>query len=169
MLMLGLATIRAAQRGDSVALAELHAEAWRYAYRGIIPGVALERMISRRGPAWWAAQCGPRYGTLVAAFNRRVVGYATFGRSRMDVSPATGEIYELYVNPECHGAGFGRALFEESRRRLRERNMTGLVVWALAENDLASGFYEAMGGKARFRTVDRLGGARLEKTGFHWG
>ena len=79
-----------------------------------------------------------------------------------------GEISELYVKPECHGAGFGRSLFVEVRRRLRARKLKGLLVWALADNDLACGFYEAMGGQGRFRTFEMLGGVRLEKFAFHW-
>ena len=79
-----------------------------------------------------------------------------------------GEISELYVKPECQGAGFGGSLFEEARRRLRARNLNGLLVWALAENALACGFYKAMGGKERFRTFETLGGVRLEKIAFHW-
>jgi len=36
--MLDLTTIRLAKPEDAAALAELHAKAWHYAYRGIIPG-----------------------------------------------------------------------------------------------------------------------------------
>jgi ribosomal protein S18 acetylase RimI-like enzyme len=166
--MIGLATIRMAERGDRVALAELHAYAWRYAYRGIIPGVALERMIARRGPAWWASRCGSRHRALLLEFDGPVVSYVLFGPCRIRNSPRMGEISELYVKPECQGASFGRSLFEEARRRLRARNLNGLLVWALAENALACGFYEAMGGKERFRTFETLGGVRLEKIAFHW-
>jgi hypothetical protein len=31
----------------------VHDAAWRDAYRGLIPGRELERMIARRGPRWW--------------------------------------------------------------------------------------------------------------------
>jgi ribosomal protein S18 acetylase RimI-like enzyme len=141
-----LTTMRLSEPGDRTVLAELHAEAWRYAYRGIIPGLTLERMIARRGPAWWGSICGSGHRALLIEFDRRIVGYATFGRCRMRSQPPLGEVYELYVKPECHGAAFGRTLFEEARRRLRERHLTGLRVWALAENDLACGFYEALGG-----------------------
>jgi ribosomal protein S18 acetylase RimI-like enzyme len=79
-----------------------------------------------------------------------------------------GEIYELYVMPECQGAGFGRSLFDEARCRLRQRRLNDLLVWALAENHVACGFYEALGGKVRFRTSETLGGVRLQKIGFHW-
>ncbi len=166
--MIGLATIRMSERGDRIALAELHAEAWRYAYRGIIPGVTLERMIARRGPSWWASRTGPRHRALLLEFDGRIVGYAMFGACRICSSPQMGEISELYVKPECHGTGFGRSLFVEVRRRLRARKLKGLLVWALADNDLACGFYEAMGGQERFRTFEMLGGVRLEKFAFHW-
>jgi ribosomal protein S18 acetylase RimI-like enzyme len=166
--MIGAVTIRMSESGDGAVLAELHAEAWRYAYRGIIPGLTLERMIARRGPAWWDSPRGARHGALLLEFEGRVAGYALFGACRIDGRGHTGEISELYLRPECHGAGFGRALFEQARRRLRARGLTGLLVWALAENTIACGFYAAMGGQRRFRTSETLGGVRLEKIGFLW-
>lgn len=166
--MLDLTTIRAVKPENADTLAELHAEAWRYAYRGIIPGIALERMIARRGPIWWRSVCGSGHRALLLEFDWHIAGYATFGRCRKRTEPPLGEIYELYVKPECHGAGFGRALFEEARRRLRARGLHRLVVWALAENELACGFYRALGGRPRFTTFETLGGVRLEKIGFHW-
>ena len=45
--------IRRARAGDAPALAAMHAAAWRYAYRGILPGLVLERMIAEHGEAWW--------------------------------------------------------------------------------------------------------------------
>jgi ribosomal protein S18 acetylase RimI-like enzyme len=162
------ATIRSPQPDDRQALAALHADAWRYAYRGIIPGLTLERMIARRGPAQWGAAGGAGRGVLVIEFDGRIVGYAGYGPCRVGGSPRLGEICELYVRPECHGAGFGRALFAAARRRLTDAGLHGLLVWALADNELACGFYRAVGGRPRFRTVERLGGAALEKIGFHW-
>ena len=46
-------SIRAARLGDEGEIASVHDAAWREAYRGVIPGRELERMIARRGPAWW--------------------------------------------------------------------------------------------------------------------
>jgi len=166
--MIEVASTRLAEADDAGALAALHADAWRYAYRGIIPGLALERMVARRGPAWWAAQAGPGGGALVLEFDGRIVGYATFGAARVGGRPRMGEIFELYVRPECHGAGFGRLLFAEARRRLAALGLKGLIVWALTENALARGFYGAMGGRERFRADERIAGVPLAKIGFHW-
>jgi len=163
------ATIRSAQPDDQGALAALHAEAWRYAYRGIIPGLTLERMIARRGPARWASKGASGFRMLVMEFGGRIVGYTQYGPCRLGGRLRIGEISELYVKPECHGAGFGRALFDAARQRLAAAGLSGLLVWALAENDLACGFYQAIGGQPRFRAVERLGGVPLVKIGFHWG
>ena len=46
-------SVRTARLGDESEIAPVHDEAWREAYRGVIPGRELERMIKRRGPAWW--------------------------------------------------------------------------------------------------------------------
>ena len=163
-----LITIRSAEHGDGVALSELRIDAWRYAYRGIIPGLTLERMIARRGSPWWDSPRGTADCCLLLEFDNHISGYATFGQSRMRGARALGEIYELYVKPECHGAGFGRSLFDESRRRLRAQHLEQLIVWSLAENELACRFYGALGGVRRFRTSERFGGVRLELIGFHW-
>ena len=48
-----LIEIRRAKPYDAEAVADAHDEAWRTAYQGIIPGAELERLINRRGAAWW--------------------------------------------------------------------------------------------------------------------
>ncbi|OYX11888.1 MAG: GNAT family N-acetyltransferase, partial [Rhizobiales bacterium 32-66-8] len=46
----GLIEIRRAKPQDASAIAGVHDAAWLTAYRGIIPGLELERMVERRGP-----------------------------------------------------------------------------------------------------------------------
>jgi GNAT superfamily N-acetyltransferase len=129
--------IRRARRTDSRLLAEIHAEAWRSAYRGIIPHVSLERMITHRGPGWWDAAVSARQPPLVLEFDRKPIGYSTFGRSRFGGSRFQGEIFELYLEPVYQGLGFGTRLFASSRKCLGERRLNGLIVWALADNENA--------------------------------
>lgn len=157
---------------DAPALAAVHAAAWRYAYAGIIPGLELEGMVARRGPRWWQRLHARGVRVLVldlalAGGAGGVAGYATLGCSRGGGGPG-GEIYELYLRPELHGAGFGRRLFEESRRVLRAHGFERLTVWALAENEVACRFYRAMGGVEAGRGAHRLCGVELEKVGFVW-
>ena len=160
--------IRWSKPADTTALAALHRDAWRYAYRGIIPGISLERMIARRGPDWWRRMHRSGLRVLVLEFDNRVAGYATFGPCRTQSLAQRGEIYELYVRPEFQGVGFGKHLFGEARRYLRARGLVSLLVWALAGNDLACRFYMALGGRERIRGYERIGGVRLEMIAFDW-
>ncbi len=160
--------MRWSKPADKAALTALYRDAWRYAYRGIIPGINLERMIARRGPAWWGRMHRLGHRALVLEFDDRVAGYATFGPCRTRSFPKRGEIYELYVRPEFQGIGFGKHLFGEARRHLRANGLCGLLVWSLAENDLACRFYKALGGKERMRGYERTGGTRLEMIAFDW-
>ena len=73
--------------GDEADIAAVHDAAWREAYRGVIPGRELERMIARRGPAWWRLAIARRTPLLVLDFGETVVGYVSYGRNRV---PALG-------------------------------------------------------------------------------
>jgi ribosomal protein S18 acetylase RimI-like enzyme len=153
---------------DDAGLARVHREAWRNAYAGIIPGLTLERMIGRRGPGWWRRMHGRGFRALVVECDDEVVGYATLGRSRAPGAARIGEIYELYMRPECQGCGLGSQLFAEARRQLARHDLGGLTVWALADNTIALRFYRAMGGAECARCQDRFCGVHLEKIGFAW-
>ena len=75
-----------------------------------------------------------------------VAGYATVGPARVR-GEYEGEIYELYVTPTYQGLGFGERLFEACRYHLDARQLSGLIVWALADNMAATDFYWRRGGR----------------------
>ena len=79
-----------------------------------------------------------------------------------------GEIYELYFLPVYQGIGLGEHLFEACRQSLDVRKMDGLVVWALADNDMAIEFYRHRGGKPAGEVIEAFGPIRLAKIGFRW-
>jgi ribosomal protein S18 acetylase RimI-like enzyme len=160
-----LIEIRRAKPSDAQLVAETHDEAWRGAYQGIIPGAELEKLISRRGPAWWDSK-GSRVALL--CFGDRVAGYANYGRNRARSLFYEGEIYELYLRPEFQGLGFGRRLFTSARRDLAQSGLRSLVVWALSDNDPAVEFYRALGGRAVARSSERFGTKSLDKVAFGW-
>jgi len=147
-----LIEVRRAKPSDAPAIAATHDDAWRGAYQGIIPGPELDKLINRRGPAWW--DCA--------------AGYANYGRNRARSLYYDGEIYELYLRPEFQGLGFGRKLFSAARRDLVQSGLQSLVIWALSDNEPAVGFYRALGGKAVARSSERFGTRTLDKVAFAW-
>ena len=150
-------TIRGARVGDAQDIADVHDAAWRDAYRGIIPGRELEKMVARRGPKWWqtAILRGTRLSVL--DFDDSIAGYASYGRNRVPTLPYGGEVFELYLAPEFHGLGFGRRLFDAARRDLANHGYTSTLVWALADNERALSFYGHLGGRIIRRAEERFG------------
>ena len=161
-------TLRRARPEDAAEIAEAHDCAWREAYRGIIPGRELEKMIARRGPRWWRNAIVRGTNIAVVDFDESIAGYVSYGRNRMPTLEPGGEIFELYLAPEFQGLGFGRRLFEAARRDLAAHRFETCLVWALAENERALRFYERMGGEAAHRTQERFGEAQLERIGFRF-
>jgi ribosomal protein S18 acetylase RimI-like enzyme len=163
-----LIEVRPAKPADAFAVADTHDEAWRAAYQGIIPGAELDKLINRRGPHWWdsAIRKGSRVSVLV--FGEQVAGYANYGRNRARSLQFEGEVYELYLRPEFQGLGFGRRLFSAARRDLVQSGLRSMVVWALSDNEPATEFYRALGGRMVARSSERFGQKSLDKVAFAW-
>jgi len=163
-----LIEIRRAKPSDAKTVADTHDEAWRATYQGVIPGVELDRLITRRGPDWWDSAIRKGSRIAVFGFGDKVAGYANYGRNRARSLFYDGEIYELYMRPEYQGLGFGRRLFTSARRDLAQSGLKSLVVWALSDNEPAVEFYRALGGKAVARSSERFGERSLDKVAFAW-
>ena len=163
-----LIEIRRAKANDATAIANVHDEAWRIAYQGIIPGTELEKLINRRGPRWWGNAILKGSRIALFQFGDRVAGYANYGHNRTRSLSYDGEIYELYLRPEFQGLGFGRRLFTAAHRDLAQNALKSLIVWVLSENEKAVEFYRALGGKPVARSSERFGTRVLDKFAFGW-
>ncbi len=159
-------SIRRARSEDALAVSEVFSAAWREAYAGIIPGVALEQMLTRRGPRWWRSAIGRSRPLVVLDVAETVAGYISYGRCRDRALPADGEVDELYLLPEYQGLGFGTRMFRAVRNDLADRGAKRLAVWALADNERACTFYRRLGGRRIAETTDRIGGAALAKVAY---
>lgn len=146
----------------------MHEDAWLFAYRGIIEGAHLNRMVNRRGAAWWEAVIRKGGGVLVLEMDGRIAGYVTFGPSRLKDLSYRGEIYELYLKPEYHGMGCGRALFEAACDALSKRGLNSVVIRALTDNIPATAFYAAMGAAEVARRLEVVGKQALPVVVFGW-
>jgi ribosomal protein S18 acetylase RimI-like enzyme len=160
--------IRKAEPGDAPAIADVHHQAWRGAYAGIIPHRALNAMINRRGDDWWANAIRKAATVLVVEIGGKVAGYATIGKNRARALTQQGEIYELYLLPECQGIGLGSRLFSAAREKLADFGLKGMVVWALEDNVGALSFYEGAGGRDIAEGVEIFDQKALKKVAFVW-
>jgi len=160
--------IRRAEPRDADEIADVHLQAWRGAYSGIIPHKALTLMINRRGAQWWANAIRRAATVLVIEIGGRIAGYATIGKNRARELSQQGEIYELYLKPEYQGIGLGSRLFKAARQKLADHGLKGMVVWALEDNDNALAFYAGAGGRDIAEGVEIFEHKALKKVAFVW-
>ena len=158
--------IRSARPGDGAALTAVHDAAWRFAYRGVLPGRELERMIAARSADWWERAIDRAVPVVALEIDGTVRGYATYGGSRVRTLPQKAELYELYIQPEYTGLGFGRRLFRTVQERLDRRGHCALVVWCLSGNLPGCAFYEKLGGVTVATANETFEGGTVAKTAY---
>lgn len=153
-------TVRPAKADDARAIAEVHVGTWQAAYRGIVPDDFLDALdVAQRAEAWSKTLAHtdpdwPGMQTSVAVLDGRVLGFASIGPTRDDDStPATGELYAIYVDADHWDSGAGKALMIAAIHQLRER-FEHAVLWVLDENARARHFYEKGGWRFDGATKD---------------
>jgi ribosomal protein S18 acetylase RimI-like enzyme len=142
--------LRAARRGDELAVAELHVRSWQEAYRELMPAEFLTGLDPRERAIRYAFEASEDDAptTLLAVVGETILGFVTFAASRDADATGRGEIYALYVDPCRHQGGIGRMLMAEARRRLQEAGFDEAILWVLDGNERAAGFYEGEGWRA---------------------
>jgi N-acetylglutamate synthase-like GNAT family acetyltransferase len=147
---------------DLLSIGHVYCAAWKAAYKGIVPDDFLGGLTDE--------SCAPRShrpdGALVCEENGKIIGVAAFGARRDRTDECSGELYSIYVLPECWRMGAGRTLFDAAKEQLHASGYETLFLWALTENARARCFYEKMGMTAAGSRTITIGGRELEETGY---
>lgn len=162
--------IRTAQPQDAAALAGVYVRSWHDTYAGILPAQLLCAMTLAGQTARWRATIRAlgRERVLVAEHGQAgLLGMASYGPARDDVGRYDGEVYTLYVDPDCYGCGIGRALLDGAFGELSRHGYGACIIWAHAKNP-ARFFYEAMGGRLIAERRVRMMGDIVPETAFGW-
>ncbi|MBC8367204.1 GNAT family N-acetyltransferase [bacterium] len=149
-------TVRSASIADAEAIAKIHVDSWRTAYRGLLPAETLEGFsVQQRYQVWKDHFFKGRRG-LVLEIEGRVVGFAEYGPSSHS---DCGEIYSLYLDPQRWQKGGGTLLYLATLDTLREKGFRELEVLVLEGNEPACCFYKKHGLKTdgRVINIDMLG------------
>jgi ribosomal protein S18 acetylase RimI-like enzyme len=136
--------IREAAPEDAGAIARVHVDSWRGAYRECLPADLLASLsVERRRAFWEGTLASSDASVLVADAGGEVVGFVSVGPSRSEEGNA--ELYAIYVEPERFGTGVGRALMDAAVERMRERGYREATLWVLDGNERAERFYRIAG------------------------
>jgi ribosomal protein S18 acetylase RimI-like enzyme len=162
--------VRPALPRDADAIARVHVETWQSTYAGLVPSDYLARMsVAKSSPQWHRAAAKAEKGNdlLVAEIDEEVVGFVSFGPSRVDKMPYGGEVYALYIAVDWQGQGLGRRLLVTAMEALAKEGHSGAAVWVLAANP-SRFFYQAMGGQPAGERQEAFAGTELEELAYAW-
>jgi ribosomal protein S18 acetylase RimI-like enzyme len=139
--------LRPAEPADAAAVSRVHVRSWQLAYRGLLPDEYLDALRSEdRAPHYAFGDREPGQPLTIVAIERgELCGFATIGPSRDGDRVASGELYALYVDPDCWDLGAGRALMRAAREHLVQAGFREAHLWVLDGNARAERFYRLDG------------------------
>ncbi len=143
-------SVRPADQSDAEAIARIHVRSWREAYDGLLPESYLEQLQPDVLAGRWflrLAETHPEDQVRVVDVEGEVCGFVSFGPHKEDPTwlGHAGEVHMLYLDPDRIGQGLGRALLDRALYELSRHRCYWVVIWVLANNDRARGFYEHRG------------------------
>jgi len=144
------ATLTPASAADVAAIARLHAQSWRIAYRGLLTDHYLDEHVLDDRTSFWSRRFGAplpeRRLVLQALDESALLGFVCV---LLDEEPAWGaRLDNLHVSPALKGTGVGYALFQAAREWIAQK-MPGepMHLWCVERNLVARRFYDRQGGK----------------------
>ncbi|GAA4436297.1 GNAT family N-acetyltransferase [Phytohabitans houttuyneae] len=138
-------TIRSAGERDLTAVGTLHYRSRAAAYSGFLPAEALEAVPASSMADYWVERWRyerDNHQLTVATEEGEVVGFTYLGP---DEEPDTGILHAIHVSPDVQGRGVGGALMADALEKLAAGGWRRAVLWVLADNAHARGFYERGG------------------------
>ena len=165
-------SIRTAQQQDAAAIAQLHAQSWRVAYKGILSEAYLNDALDQDRLADWQQRfTAPQSDQLVIVVEDEqgilrgfACAYARFDRE-------VGTLVEnLHTHPAHKNSGIGRLMLSHIAKWSLELYPDDLLhLWVVTENTPAIGFYRRMGARSDMSAIwDAPGGAQVPELRFTW-
>ena len=141
--------LRVGGAGDIPVVQALAGEIWRRHYPGILSIEQIDYMLAHgySHEALTRFVTGDDAGLVLAEHDGRAIGFAAWYR----VDDTATKLDKLYVLPEHHGAGVGRALIERVAALARERGAATLTLNVNRNNVGALRAYERCGFAIRER------------------
>lgn len=160
--------LRRAIVADAAGIAQVYVAGWRAAHADLVPPEFLTCMRSKAREEFWRADLetgAPDRKPWVALIDDRVVGFAIGGMSRDDdVDTRTGEVYQVYVEPECWRRGIGSSLLRHVLKDLHGHGFKRADIWVIARDASARAFAEEHGWSSTGHTRhEDCGGTQIEQ------
>jgi len=162
--------ISPAQADDAAALARIHVDSWRSAYRGILPDAFLDALSYGQREDLWRrvlADRGSRHLLVARESEGPIVGFVLGGRSTAGASAYDAELHALYVLEAHQRRGVGTGLFRALVTALVEEGSGSLLAWVFAQTPSVA-FCAHLGGHRVDERSIEVAGHPVDEIGFVW-
>ena len=151
---------------DAYAIAQVHVDSWREAYRTILSADYLAALSVEKRQAFWTQSIAEGRSELwLVKADGVTQAWINFGKSRdHDLDATDAEIWALYVAPPCWSMGIGSQLWLKAKDFLRSQGFSSCSLWVLSENVRAVRFYEMVGFKQGIHSSKSMGLAGIQLT-----
>ncbi|MCF2532790.1 GNAT family N-acetyltransferase [Yinghuangia soli] len=169
-------SVRTGRASDGPALGVVQSTAWRAAYEGVLPEVALEPFDPEVLAAGWehaaAHPPSPRHTVLVACAGEEPAGFAAVVPAQdPDLAASAAELSILVVAPGEQRRGHASRLLAAAVEHARGSGAEILVMWVLEPDAPLREFLEAAGwavdGAHRDLELDEHGTQRVRQVRLH--
>lgn len=160
--------VRRATPEDAKKIGEISVLCWRYAYAHILPPDYLAALsmdqrglrtagLIKQGTPYWVAEQG-----------ETVFGFASVGPNSDATVPADGELKAIYLLPQHHGKGVGKALLRDGADYLSRQGFTSLCAFAFRDNSIGEAFYKSVGAEVHSEAVYNIEGTNYPDRAYFW-
>jgi ribosomal protein S18 acetylase RimI-like enzyme len=164
--------IRRARETDAAEIANVHLNAWREAYAGVLPQLFLDQLpltFKRRMDAWERMLREPeKHEIWVAEAKPGIVGFCSTEAARDDRFNGFGEVAAIYLFEAYQGQGLGRELLRNSMRSLARHGYSKAYCWVLEKNSTIE-FYSKSGAVFNgLQKLDEIAGEKVTELAYEW-
>ena len=141
-------TIRPAAPSDAEVIERIRIEAWRKAYRDILPDKFLDSLDEKsdfKVLEKLLQEQSNEFSVLIAELMNEVSGFAIIGKPRYETGDNVVELHALNVTPQAWGRGLGARLLDQVMRWIEAKGARQVELWCLEENLRARDLYERKG------------------------
>ena len=141
--------IRKAEIKDVETIARIIVKAWKVAYKGIVSDDLLSDIRYKKYVPFIEKDIRDK-DKIVFVYEegeKGIVGFVSGGTPKSSMKNFDSELYAVYVLPEKHKRGIGKALFKRFVQWAKENSFTSFFLGVLKDNQGARLFYEKLGGK----------------------
>lgn len=141
--------VREATPADATGIGEVHAAAWRSAYRDVFEASWLERLAAKRRDRWPDLMASAEFApttVLIAQRGPRIVAFIHFGSDDAGPGdPPVARIHSCYATPAEWGSGVAATLLDDACQRITEAGYRLVRLRTLAGANRARRFYAREG------------------------